>query len=42
MKEIKRVAIALGQGFTPGVNAIIMGTAITAHRLGWQVLGMVV
>jgi len=40
MKEIKKVAIALGQGFTPGVNAIIMGTAITAHRLGWQVVGI--
>jgi ATP-dependent phosphofructokinase / diphosphate-dependent phosphofructokinase len=40
MKEIKRVAIALGQGFTPGINAIIMGTAITAHRLGWQVVGI--
>jgi len=40
MKEIKRVAIALGAGFTPGVNAIIMGAAITAHRLGWQVVGI--
>jgi 6-phosphofructokinase 1 len=40
MKEIKRVAIALGAGFTPGVNAIIMGAAITAHRMGWQVVGI--
>ncbi|MBZ5856955.1 6-phosphofructokinase [Flavihumibacter profundi] len=41
MKEIKRVAIALGAGFTPGVNAIIMGAAISAHRLGWQVVGII-
>jgi ATP-dependent phosphofructokinase / diphosphate-dependent phosphofructokinase len=40
MKEIKRVAIALGAGFTPGVNAIIIGAAISAHRLGWQVVGI--
>jgi 6-phosphofructokinase 1 len=40
MKEIKRIAIALGAGFTPGVNAIIMGAAISAHRLGWQVVGI--
>jgi ATP-dependent phosphofructokinase / diphosphate-dependent phosphofructokinase len=40
MNEIKRVAIALGAGFTPGINAIIMGAAITAHRLGWQVVGI--
>jgi len=40
MKDIKRVAIALGAGFTPGVNAIIMGAAISAHRLGWQVVGI--
>jgi ATP-dependent phosphofructokinase / diphosphate-dependent phosphofructokinase len=40
MKEIKRVAIVLGAGFTPGVNAIIIGAAISAHRLGWQVVGI--
>ncbi|HNS18613.1 MAG TPA: 6-phosphofructokinase [Bacteroidales bacterium] len=40
MKDIKRVAIALGAGFTPGINAIIIGAAITAHRQGWQVVGI--
>lgn len=40
MGNIKRVAIALGAGYTPGVNAIIMGAAISAHRQGWDVVGI--
>ena len=40
MKNIKRVAIALGAGFTPGTNSIIMGAAISAHKMGWEVVGI--
>jgi ATP-dependent phosphofructokinase / diphosphate-dependent phosphofructokinase len=40
MGNIKRIAIALGAGYTPGVNAIIMGAAIAAHRQGWEVVGI--
>ena len=32
MKTKKRVAIALGAGYTPGINSIIMGVAISAHN----------
>ncbi len=40
MGKIKRIAIALGAGYTPGVNSIIMGTAIAAHRQGWEIVGI--
>lgn len=40
MGNIKRVAIALGAGYTPGVNAIIIGAAIASHRQGWDVVGI--
>ena len=40
MGNIKRIAIALGAGYTPGVNSIIMGAAIAAHRQGWEVVGI--
>ena len=40
MGKIKRIAIALGAGYTPGINAIILGAAIAAHRQGWEVFGI--
>jgi len=40
MKHNKRVAIALGAGYTPGINSIIMGAAIAAHNSGWDVVGI--
>ena len=40
MKHNKRVAIALGAGYTPGINSIIMGIAISAHKAGWEVVGI--
>jgi 6-phosphofructokinase 1 len=40
MKNNKRVAIALGAGYTPGINSIIMGAAIAAHNAGWEVVGI--
>ncbi len=40
MKNIKRIAIAIGSGYTPGLNSIIMGAAISAHNAGWEVVGI--
>jgi len=36
----KRIAINVGGGFVPGMNAVIMGTALAAHKLGWEVVGI--
>ena len=40
MKTIKKIAIAIGAGYTPGINSIIMGAAISAHKAGWEVVGI--
>ncbi len=36
----RRIAINVGGGFVPGMNAVIMGTAMAAHKLGWEVVGI--
>jgi len=36
----RRIAINVGGGFVPGMNAVIMGTALAAHKLGWEVVGI--
>jgi len=36
----KRIAIMVGAGFVPGMNAVIKGTALAAGQLGWEVLGI--
>lgn len=38
--DIKKIAINIGAGFTPGVNSIIIGAARAAHKLGWEVVGI--
>ncbi len=40
MKTKKKIAIAIGAGYTPGINSIIMGAAISAHKAGWEVVGI--
>jgi len=40
MKNINKIAIAIGAGYTPGLNSIIMGAAISAHKAGWEVVGI--
>ena len=35
-----RIAINLGGGFVPGVNAVITGTVLAAAELGWDVVGI--
>jgi 6-phosphofructokinase 1 len=36
----KRIAIMVGAGFVPGMNAVIKGTALAAAELGWEVIGI--
>ncbi len=45
MKEIghasfsRRLAVNVGGGFVPGMNAVVMGAALSAGRLGWEIIG---
>jgi 6-phosphofructokinase 1 len=38
--NIKRIAIIVGAGFVPGMNAAIKGAALAANKLGWEVVGI--
>ena len=35
-----RIAINVGAGFVPGINAVIKGAALAAGMLGWEILGI--
>jgi 6-phosphofructokinase 1 len=39
-KKIKKIAILTGGGDCPGLNAVIRASTKSAHRLGWEVLGI--
>jgi 6-phosphofructokinase len=36
----RRVAINVGAGYVPGINAVITGAAMAAGKLGWQLVGI--
>jgi len=36
----RRIAINVGAGYVPGINAVIMGAVLAAGRLGWEVVGI--
>jgi 6-phosphofructokinase 1 len=36
----RRIAIMVGAGHVPGINAVIMGAAMAAGKLGWEVVGI--
>lgn len=36
----RRIAINIGGGFVPGLNAVIAGTVMASHKLGWEVVGI--
>ena len=36
----RRIAINVGAGYVPGMNAVIMGAALAAGKLGWEVVGI--
>jgi 6-phosphofructokinase 1 len=38
--EARRIAINVGAGYVPGINAVIMGAALAADKLGWEVVGI--
>jgi 6-phosphofructokinase 1 len=38
--EGKRIAVNLGGGYVPGLNAVITGVVLAASELGWDVLGI--
>ena len=35
-----RIAINVGAGFVPGMNAVVTGAALAACKLGWEVVGI--
>jgi ATP-dependent phosphofructokinase / diphosphate-dependent phosphofructokinase len=37
---LKRIAINIGGGYVPGLNAVIAGTVLAAYELGWEVVGI--
>ncbi len=36
----RRIAIMTGAGFVPGMNAVVMGAALAAGELGWDLVGI--
>ena len=36
----RRIAIMVGAGYVPGINAVIMGAALAAGKLGWEMVGI--
>jgi len=36
----RRIAISVGPGYVPGVNAVLNGVVLAAEELGWQVVGI--
>ena len=36
----RRIAINVGAGYVPGLNAVVMGAALAAGKLGWEVVGI--
>ena len=36
----KRVAIMVGAGYIPGINAVVAGAALAAGKLGWELVGI--
>lgn len=36
----KRVAIMVGAGYIPGINAVVAGASLAASKLGWDLVGI--
>ncbi len=39
-KQTRRIAVNVGGGFVPGINAVIAGTVLAASELRWEVVGI--
>ncbi len=37
---LRRIGIVVGAGYVPGMNSVIMGAALAAGRLGWELVGI--
>lgn len=37
---MRRIAINVGAGYVPGLNAVVKGAALAAGRMGWEVVGI--
>jgi ATP-dependent phosphofructokinase / diphosphate-dependent phosphofructokinase len=37
---LRRIAIHTGAGFVPGMNSVVMGAALAAGKLGWEMIGI--
>src|SRR5512137_2287091 len=38
--QIKRIAVNVGWGYVPGLNAVITGVVLAASKMGWEVVGI--
>ena len=38
--SLRRIAINVGAGYVPGINAVVMGAALAAGKMGWEVVGI--
>jgi 6-phosphofructokinase 1 len=38
--SLRRIAINVGAGYVPGINAVVMGAALAAGKMGWEILGI--
>ena len=36
----KRIAIMVGAGFVPAINAVVKGAGLAASKLGWEIIGI--
>ncbi len=36
----RRIAINVGAGYVPGINAVIAGAAMAAGKMGWEMVGI--
>jgi 6-phosphofructokinase 1 len=39
-KNKKRIAIVVGAGFVPAINAVVQGAGLAATKLGWEITGI--
>ncbi len=40
MQPVKRIGINVGGGYVAGINAIVAGTVLAGHELGWELVGI--
>jgi len=38
--KTRRIAINVGAGFVPGMNTVVVGAALAAGELGWEIVGI--